>query len=193
MAPQVLREPKIQGQQITIKRKRGQSRKILSLQRKGQRQILARPVEVRSDTNYIAGGLKGMQKYWYKITSDPEVISIISEGVKIKFEDFIPTNSPFQYKRSKLETLVMDKEIQKLLDMGAISVCTNEEGYFSNMFTKQKSDGSYRCILNLKSLNPHCQKSKFKMASIRDVLHMIKPNHYLASIDYEKCIFFCAN
>ena len=130
-----------------------------------------------------------MQKYWYKITSDPEVISIISEGVKIKFEDFIPTNSPFQYKRSKLETLVMDKEIQKLLDMGAISVCANEEGYFSNMFTKQKSDGSYRCILNLKSLNPHCQKSKFKMASIRDVLHMIKPNHYLASIDIKNAYF----
>jgi hypothetical protein len=29
----------------------------------------------------------------------------------------------------------------------------NEEGYFSNMFTKQKSDGSYRWILNLKSLH----------------------------------------
>ena len=47
----------------------------------------------------------------------------------------------------------MDAEIQKLLDMGAISVGENEEGYFSNLFTKQKSDGSYRWILNLKSLH----------------------------------------
>ena len=75
MARQVLREQ----QNFSLKRKMGQPRKIFLLQR--QRQILARPVEVRPTTNYIAGGLKGMQKYWYKIT--------IREGVEITIEDFI--------------------------------------------------------------------------------------------------------
>ena len=69
MARQVLREQ----QNFSLKRKMGQPRKIFLL--------LARPVEVRPTTNYIAGGLKGMQKYWYKIT--------IREGVEITIEDFI--------------------------------------------------------------------------------------------------------
>ena len=52
----------------------------------------------------------------------------------------------------------MDKEIQKLLNIGAISICDNEEGYFQIFSkTKEKSDGSYRCILNLKPLNPQIQ------------------------------------
>ena len=48
------------------------------------------------------------------------------------------------------ETEIMNDQIKKLLDMQVISETTDQEGFFSNLFTKRKSDGSYRSILNLK-------------------------------------------
>ena len=39
------------------------------------------------------------------------------------------------------------------------------DDYFSSLFTRQKKDGSYRTILNLKYLNEECYTKHFKMES----------------------------
>ena len=152
---------------------------------------MARQLEVRvNKEKFIAGGILGKVEAWKNITSDQEIIGIVKNGVKISFQDQIPQNKPFEYKRSVKEHKILTDEIQKMLEMKIISQChDNTEGYFSNMFTKLKADGSKRAILNLKYLNPHCEARKFKMTTLKEVINMIKPNSYLASIDIEKAYF----
>ena len=71
-------------------------------------------------------------------------------------------------------------------------VTTNgQEGdFFSNHFIRSKKDGSYGTILNLKKLNQECETTHFKMESIQQVIHMIKPNNmYLASLDITNAFY----
>ena len=57
------------------------------------------------------------------------------------------------------------------------------DDYFSNLFTRQKKDGSYRTILSLKYLNEECYTQHFKMESIRCAIYMINPGMFFASLD----------
>ena len=71
-----------------------------------------------------------------------------------------------------------------------IKRCDREDGeYFSSLFTTPKKDGTYRTILNLKSLNKDCDKSHFKMESLKQALHMVRPGSYLASIDIKDAFY----
>ena len=68
--------------------------------------------------------------------------------------------------------------------MGVIvQVLPKPDSYFSNVFLTEKKDKSFRMILNLKTLNKHINYVHFKMESMMDVLHMITPGSYMASID----------
>ena len=52
-----------------------------------------------------------------------------------------------------------------------------EKGDFmSSIFTRDKRDGSYRMILNLKQLNKSNEYEHFKMESLQSVLNIIRPN-----------------
>ena len=52
-----------------------------------------------------------------------------------------------------------------------------EEGDFmSSIFTRNKRDGSYRMILNLKQLNKPTEYEHFKTESLQSVLNIIRPN-----------------
>ena len=65
----------------------------------------------------------------------------------------------------------------------------NPGDQFSNLFTRSKEDGSLRVILNLKNLNEICVTSHCKMESIMNVISMIKPGAYFASIDLKDAFY----
>ena len=53
-----------------------------------------------------------------------------------------------------LETEIITEEVKKLLNKGIIVECFRETGDFvSTVITRQKKDGTFRTILNLKYLN----------------------------------------
>ena len=55
---------------------------------------------------------------------------------------------------ARSEALVVDNEINKLLEKRVIEPVNSEPGeYISSIFLHPKKDGTYRVILNLKSLN----------------------------------------
>ena len=70
-----------------------------------------------------------------------------------------------------------------------ITTYVQEGDFFSNLFIRSKKDGSYRTILNLKKLNQDCETVHFKVESIKQVIHMIKPNMYLASLDVKDAFY----
>ena len=112
--------------------------------------------------NFYAGGLLGKIDQWQQITADQEILNIIRFGASLKFNDMAPSNIPFEYGRSGKDRDIIQSEIHSLLQSGVISKSEGEGGYFSNIFTRPKSDGSARIILNLKSINPNpnsCKKA----------------------------------
>ena len=142
-------------------------------------------------TCFKAGGLQKYYKEWQALTSDPEILQMIS-GQPIEF-----SHIPYQKGVPKEKTIcnlqekqIISMEIDKLLSKGVIIPTCHEEGeYISPIFTRPKKDGTSRIILNLKCLNEHVLYRHFKMESLCTVLHMVKPGCYMASIDLKDAYY----
>ena len=105
-------------------------------------------------------------------------------GLLLSFDKDQPSKAPFEFPKTKAETNVLETEVEKLLKKGMISPTKIQlDDYFSNLFTRQKKDGSYRNILNFKYLNEECYTHHFKMESITHAIYVIKPGMFLASLD----------
>ena len=141
--------------------------------------------------NFVAGNIKNYVSNWRKITSDRYILDIVQKGLTLNFTNYPPDSSePFEYPRGQKEFETIDSEVKKLLRKKVIRRCDREDGeYFSSLFTTPKKDGTYRTILNLKSLNKDCDKAHFKMESLKQALHMVRPGSYLASIDIKDAFY----
>lgn len=100
------------------------------------------------------------------------------------------THVPRQLVFSKTELAVIDTEIDRLLSIGAICTCGHEEGEFiSHIFTRTKSNGKIRIILNLKPLNKFIAYEHFKMEHLDFVCELTQPGDWFASIDLSDAYF----
>ena len=127
---------------------------------------------------------------WTNIISDTFILNIVQQGLKLSFTGDILTDGPFEYQRSQLEQSIIDHEVRKLIRKKVIGTTYVQGGDFSsNLFIRSKKDGSYRTILNLTKLNQDCETTHFKMESIKQVIHMIKPNMHLASLDIKDAFY----
>lgn len=109
------------------------------------------------------------------------------QGVKLPFlrrpkQKYIPIEPSW----STSEKHLLTKSISDLLAAGAITrvkPCKNQ--YISNIFLRQKSNGTYRLILNLKSLNKHIRVSHFKLEDNKTVASLIQRNCSMATLDLQ--------
>ena len=93
---------------------------------------------------------------------------------------------------SQEETLVIDKEIAKLLAHGVIAKCEKEcDDFISKIFLRPKKDGSHRMILDLSLLNKQVVYRQFKMESFSTVMSMVTPKCYMASINIKDAYYSC--
>ena len=78
-----------------------------------------------------------------------------------------------------------DEQIEQLLAKGAIMQCDsiNENDFVSMVFLHPKKDGGFRMILNLKGFNEYIEYQHFKMETIKDIMHAIVPNCFMAVVD----------
>ena len=140
--------------------------------------------------NYCAGNIQHFLHKWKNLTSDKHILSIVQDGLMLNFTGEPPEKGAFEYPRSKKEFDLIDSEIRALVKKGVVTKSAIEEGdYFSNLFTTPKKDGTYRTILNLKFLNKECDTKHFKMESLKQALHMVRPNAFLASIDIKDAFY----
>ena len=85
---------------------------------------------------------------------------------------------------SLVQQETLSTEIDALLLQGIIVHRDYELGdCVSPVFTTSKSDGSHRFILNLKRFNLSVQHIHFKMEGLPDVLNMMRPGIWMASVD----------
>ena len=136
------------------------------------------------------GLLKDNLKVWQEISDDSFILSCI-EGYKLEFlslpvQKFLPPVLKF----NETEFKEIDAEIGRLLDIGAIVPCSHEIGEFvSNIFSRKKSNGKVRVILNLKPLNQFLVYEHFKMEHIDFVSDLVQEGDWFCSVDLSDAYF----
>ena len=103
----------------------------------------------------------------------------------------LPSFSTPQQIFSGKEFAVIRGEVTRLLGAGVIvPTVVTHTSYVSNIFTARQQDRSPRLILNLDGLSrlqlPYIH---FKMDSMKDVIAMITPGVWLASIDLQDAYY----
>ena len=65
--------------------------------------------------------------------------------------------------------------------------CCNE--IISDVFVREKKDGTHKMVLNLKNLNQHANKIHFKMDTLNTIIKLVDKNCFLAAIDLKDAYY----
>lgn len=124
-----------------------------------------------------------------KICNDPRILDWV-KGYSIPFVSHPPTHDIPSTLRSDTESFIIQMEIRKMIQIGAISQCEYTDGQFiSPIFVIPKPNGTYRFILNLKNLNNYVDTQHFKLEDIRTACKLMSPHCYMAKIDLRDAYF----
>ena len=138
-----------------------------------------------SNNIQLSGNLRKHKQEWLKITQDSFILDSIS-NLHIEF-DTIPYQKtpPAQLKFSEAEKGAISEGITELLKKGATEETLHSEGEFvSTIFTREKKNGKFRIILNLKKLNENVKYHHFKMNTLENILELVTHGCFMTSIDY---------
>ena len=119
---------------------------------------------------------------------DAWVVEVLREGYRIPFLTEPPLSShpmPLEsYAPSSVRGLALEKEIDKLQEVEAVErVPAPEPGFYSRLFVVLKASGSWRPVIDLKKLNKHIKKTRFRMETVQLVLSAVRRNDWMISID----------
>ncbi len=143
--------------------------------------------------NFVGGQLAQNKKAWKKITLDPVILRIVSGSIIDFIEDIQQTRVPFPLRLNDIECNHMTNEISKLENKKVIKQVEHCDGEFiSTVFLRDKKDGSFRMILNLKDLNHSVEYKHFKMDTIKSAITLISPGCFMASVDWKDAYFTVA-
>ena len=77
-----------------------------------------------------------------------------------------------------------------MLEMNAVYETTATDGVTSSIYTVPKKDSTKRRpVHNLRWINEHLPRIKFKMSTMRDVKAAITKDCYMTSIDLSDCFW----
>ena len=140
--------------------------------------------------NFPVGGcLKHFKSEWYKLTKDPELISMIS-GCLIHLIEHLPNYCSATMSLTTLERKAAWDHIHSLLAKKAVVRTTaSANDFISSVFLVPKKDGGFRMILNLKEFNKYAQKIHFKMETLQHILYLVTENCFMTGIDLIDAFF----
>ena len=149
--------------------------------------VIPNSVYLMNPPKFIAGNVTHFLPNWVAITEDLHILKLIAEGVTLDFHTPPPTQnrySTWSHPYSPAQEKTLSLEMQRLQKKGVIVPTQLKPcSFVSPIFTTEKRDHSLRLILNLKTLNTYVRHIHFKMESLKDVLHMLSPGAWMASID----------
>lgn len=140
---------------------------------------------------FFAGKTKVFLDNCEMLTSDPSVLdTVVGCHIDIPAPCDLTLPSTRVIKVNSQEELFINQEINRLLQKGVVILTAHSNGEcISSIFTRLKSDGSYRIILNLKEFNKNVIYEHFKMESLSSAIRPMRPNCFMASI-HEVYILF---
>ena len=138
----------------------------------------------------IGGRLKFFYEFWKTLTSDSFILETI-QGAKLKFLSMpIQSKIPCEIQCSAFLKIRISKEVQEYLRCGIISMVEHcEFEFISQIFPREKKDGSLRIILNLSELNLYIQYEHFKMEGLNTIFSLVGKGCFMACIDLKQAYF----
>ena len=140
--------------------------------------------------SFTGGKVKLFHDKWLEITNDPAVLEMVTyykiELSQVPFQIRVPNEKIFYNE----EYTCAQNEISKLLNKKVIVECEHEIGeYISQIFLREKKDGSHRVSLNLKRFNEFVTDYHFKMETLDTVLQIMKPGAFAGSLDLKDAYY----
>ena len=132
----------------------------------------------------IGGCLAFFMANWEEVSNDPWVLEAV-RSYKIEFiSGPRQREPPGQIAMNAEQSQAMTLEIQELHKKGAVvQADSHSGGVVSQVFLVPKSDGAWRPVLNLKSLNQFVVPHHFKMESIRTLEGVLQKDDWLLKLD----------
>ena len=128
---------------------------------------------------------------WRRFSSNPWIFGVI-HGEVLHFDSApVQSHIPPKLYLSQADQAGLDRAMQQFIHHKIVEPCSPVPGpcFYSNIFPRIKPDGSSRVILNLKVLNLHMDKVHFKMDTLRDVLHLVSPGCFFATVDFKHAYY----
>ena len=143
-----------------------------------------------TNVQFHAGDTRLHHDEWRLLTSDRFILQTVA-GATLEFDSNpVQLSQPRTIHFSDYEFHGIDNEITNFLKSGIIESATLCNGEFvSNIFARDKKDGSLRVILNLIDLNQFITYHHFKMDTIDTVINLMITNCFMASIDLSNAYF----
>ena len=140
------------------------------------------PATVTS-AQFQAGDTRLHHDEWKFLTSDRLIQTVA--GATLEFDaNPVQLSQLRTIKFSDYEFNGIDNQITNFLKSGIIERATHCNGEFvSNIFARDKKDGSRRVILNLIDLNQFITYHHFKMDTNDTVINLMRTNCFMGSID----------
>ena len=143
----------------------------------------------------VGARLMSFAQEWDALTTDLYVRSIVRDGYRLELlspPPLVTVPIPMNLFRDTEHSRSLRREITTLLDKRAIEELDPQSlspGFYSRIFLVPKTDGSYRPVFDLKSLNHFVQKEKFKMTTPRTVTNAMHKGDWAVSIDLKDAYF----
>ena len=154
------------------------------------------PVPAPVSQPIVGGRLKGFKAYWRDTLRASKWCLQAVEGYHLPMTSTPRLSTPrpsqvFSPVFSDEEAAVIREEVQSLLAKAAVRPADpSSPGQVTHLFVVPKKDGGMRPIINLKPFNktfldpPH-----FKMEGPKDVIRLLRPGDWAASIDLKDAYF----
>ena len=147
----------------------------------------------------VGGRLSLFAHHWGELTQDRWVLEIVNQGLLIEFARQPPTSTkiiethlPMGEKSDFLDTEIQNLLSKKAIEIVPVSQKSVTEGFYSKVFLVPKPSGDFRMILNLKNLNKYVKVKKFKMESLRSIIHALDGGLWACKIDLQDAYFHIA-
>ena len=123
---------------------------------------------------FKAGRIAKFIQEWKKLTTDPFILDIVKNcHIDLDTCKEIKSNC-VQYKFEFFEETIIDKEIEKLLEIEVLVKVEPEQGQIlSPIFFREKSNNEYRLVINLKKVNECIPYKHFEMETFEKTLTLV--------------------
>lgn len=126
---------------------------------------------------------------WYEIGSSSTIINWLEEGVRFPIENPIEAFEIPNKSFSQTESAFIKKELQTLLLLGHIELCTEKPYCVSPINCVPKKKGDFRLITDLRYINNKGTPPTFKNEDINTVIDLVKPKDYIVTADLKNVFF----
>ena len=130
----------------------------------------------------VGGRLSHYYRNWCQVSKDPWVLETV-QGYRLELQSQPQqrTHPIFHLDSSRAEALT--RAVRELMDKRAIQPVLNQRGFFSPMFLVPKGEGSWRPVINLRSLNIYLVLHHFKIEGISVVKSLIQKGDWMVKLD----------